>query len=537
MTIEDEYCETFFKNSYSRNKDGRFLVTLPIKEEMSKSLGKSREIAQKRLYALERKFINKPELKTEYVKFMREYLALGHMKRAKENLDNELRVFLPHHAVVKKSSTTTKTRVVFDASSKDSKGISLNDTLYKGPTIQSDLFSIIVRFRCFRYVLCADITKMYRQILVAEDQTRLQTILWRENPSDSIENFELITITYGTKPASFLAIRCLQQLAEIEKVNFPVAAEVVVRDFYMDDLLTGANTVHELKQLKEDITNLLLKGGFELHKWNTNIPNLFDNIQTTNKSVDIDKEPESKLLGILWNPYKDTFHYKTNTIWSDGHVTKRAMLFQVCKLFDPLGLVGPVVTLAKILVQNLWARRVQWDESVPMDIYKAWHQIRTQLKVLNTLEIPRLIMLESSNLQVQVHGFCHASEKAYGACIYLRGKDHQGNTIVALIYSKSRVAPLKTLSLPRLELCGAILLINLMNRVLTSLNVTVHQKYYWTDSKIVLAWIDAPARKWHVFVANRVNEIHSSSSPSEWQHVASKENPADLISRGLLPSI
>lgn len=139
--------------------------------------------------------------------------------------------------------------------------------MYKGPVIQANFFSIIIRFRCFKYVLCAEITKMYRQILLPEGQTSLQTILWREDPNDSIEAFELVTVTYGTKPALFLAVKCLQQLAEIEKNNFPVAAEVVCRDFYMDDLLTGANAVQELIQLKNDITELLLKGGFELHKW------------------------------------------------------------------------------------------------------------------------------------------------------------------------------------------------------------------------------------------------------------------------------
>lgn len=258
-------------------------------------------------------------------------------------------------------------------------------------------------------------------------------------------------------------------------------------------------------------------------------------MQIANKSIDINKESESKLLGILWNPFKYMFHYKINMIWSHGRVTKRAMLSQVCKLFDSLGLVGPVITLAKILLQDLWAWKVQWDESVPMDIYKSWHQIREQLKLLDTLEIPRLIVLESSSQQIQAHGFCDASEKAYRACTYLRGKDSQGVTTVSVICSKSRVAPLKTLTLSRLDLCGATLLINLMNRVLASLNVKVQRRYYWTDSKIVLAWINSLSRKWQVFVANRVNEIHSSSSPSEWQHVVSKENPADLISRGATP--
>src|SRR5436190_20009204 len=150
------------------------------------------------------------------------------MKHAKFS-NNEVRVYLPHHSVIKESSSTTKTRVVFDASSKGSKGKSLNDALYKGPVLQSDLFTIIIRFRSFKYVLCADIKKMYRQILIHKDQFPLQTVLWRESPREEIEEYELVTVTYGTKPASFIAVRCIQELAEIEKINFPIASEVVCR--------------------------------------------------------------------------------------------------------------------------------------------------------------------------------------------------------------------------------------------------------------------------------------------------------------------
>lgn len=252
LDSEEEYCERHFEKTYSRQPDGRFIVKLPVKEEIAKLLDNSREVALKRFLSLERKFKNKPELEAQYAKFMQEYLQLGHMKKITRHDEGRLRVFLPHHAVIKESSTTTKTRVVFDASCQYTKGKSLNDALYKGPVIQADLFALIVRFRCFRYVLCADIIKMYRQILVHRDQTSLQTIIWRENPKSELEEFELMTVTYGTRPASFLATRCLQQLAESEKVNYPKAAEVVHGDFYMDDLLTGGVLSPRLWNLKRN---------------------------------------------------------------------------------------------------------------------------------------------------------------------------------------------------------------------------------------------------------------------------------------------
>ncbi|XP_011858442.1 PREDICTED: uncharacterized protein LOC105555996 [Vollenhovia emeryi] len=450
---------------------------------------------------------------------------------------DKLRVFLPHHAVIKESSATTKTRVVFDASSQYSKGKSLNDALYKGPVIQSDLFDLIIRFRCYKYVLCADISKMYRQILVHEEQIALQSILWREEPESKIEEMELLTVTYGTKPASFLATKCLYQLAESEKVNYPKAAKIVCRDFYMDDLLTGSNTKAEIIELQKELTELLARGGFALHKWNSNIIDQENNIKTESKEVDISKDAESKLVGILWSPSKDTFRYKVSLKEGETRVTKRVMLSQICRLFDPLGLVGPVITLAKILMQELWSLGIDWDESLPMHLHRAWDQMKLQLYLLNELEIPRSVIPGKTNSQIQIHGFCDASEKAYGACVYLREQDERGLLTGSLLCSKSRVAPMKALSLPRLELCGAVLLVNLMDKVINSLHLQIHQKFYWTDSKIVLAWIGSSSRKWQAFVANRVSDIHDKSSPSDWRHISSKDNPADLISRGATPEL
>ncbi|XP_039303404.1 uncharacterized protein LOC120357308 [Solenopsis invicta] len=389
-----------------------------------------------------------------------------HMRRKSTTKEGAIQVFLPHHAVFKESSTTTKTRVVFDASSKGAR----------------------------------DISKMYRQIFVHEDQTALQSILWREDPTTDIEEYELLTITYGTKPASFLAVR-------------------------------WGNSIEEVKELKNQLIGLLAKGGFELHKWNTNVVDTKEKDPNKNKSVNLHKLEESKLLGIRWNPSSDAFHYEVESR-DEKRTTKRTMLSQICKLFDPLGLVGPIITLAKILMQKLWSLGLDWDESVPMSIYKEWHQLKSQLNLLNRLKIPRAIMTGNTGTRIQLHGFCDASEKAYGACVYIREQIASDKIGIALVCSKSRVAPMKTLSLPRLELCGAVLLANLMKRVLDSLNIKISQRYFWCDSKIVITWIRSSSRKWQTFVANRASEIQSISSPSEWHHIKSKENPADLISRG-----
>ncbi|XP_024874745.1 uncharacterized protein LOC112456446 [Temnothorax curvispinosus] len=272
LTEEEKCVKEFFENTYSRDAKGRFIVKLPVNRKILDKLGDSESHAMKRLLSVERKLKKNPELGAEYVKFMNKYLELGHMRPANKSISKTKRIFLPHQVVIKEEATSTKTRVVFDASSKDSKGLSLNDALYNGPVIQSDLFSILLQFRFFLYVLCADIRKMYRQIRVHEEHAEhvpLQTILWRPNPAATLLTLELLTVTYGQKASAFLAIKCLQKLAELERKRFPLASEVVVRDFYVDDLLTGAATMQGVKDLKKQVTDLLALGGFELHKWNS----------------------------------------------------------------------------------------------------------------------------------------------------------------------------------------------------------------------------------------------------------------------------
>jgi len=173
--------------------------------------------------------------------------------------------------------------------------LSLNDALYKGPTLQSDLFTLILRFRCHRYVICADIKKVYRQIIVHENHTPLLTILWRDKPSEPVQRFELLTVTYGTKPASFLAVKCLQKLVELERERFPVTAKAVLTDFYMDDLISGSETIQGIEELKDQIVKLPVSGEFELHKWKSNI--ILQSSETTkanDSQIDFFKEQESK---------------------------------------------------------------------------------------------------------------------------------------------------------------------------------------------------------------------------------------------------
>jgi len=214
--------------------------------------------------------------------------------------------------------------VVFDASCKTTTGISLHDALMVGPVLQQDLISIIMRFRTFKYALIADITKMYRQVLIDDSQLPLQRIIWRDNSSEQLKEFELLTLTYGTGPVSFLAIKSLRTLAVLEKENYPIGSRIVLRDFYVDDLITGCISRKEASQILRETTKLLLQGGFVLRKWASNDLKLLEDVPDLPRTAvrALEDEGMFRTLGIQWNPIDDVFQYSITFHENHQRVTK-----------------------------------------------------------------------------------------------------------------------------------------------------------------------------------------------------------------------
>lgn len=537
---QEKMCETHFQQTYRRNAEGRFIVNLPINHDKLSQLDESSEIAKRRFFALEKRLLKQPQAYAEYRKFIHEYAELGHMREVHNRIDGTVPMYyLPHHAVLKESSSTTKLRVVFDASCKTPSGVALNDALLVGPTLQDDLVTILMRFRTFQVAISADIAKMYRQILVDSSQTALQRIFWRDSPREALKTFELLTVTYGTAPASFLAIRSLRKLAEEEAQSFPIGATIVLRDFYVDDLLTGADTLLEATEIKGQTTELLQRGCFDLRKWSSNEASLQDNEGSDSKDFTLlgDQASETRTLGMVWNSKRDILKFP-----SIGHLpllsipTKRSILSRIALIFDPLGLLGPSIVISKIIMQDLWRLKLDWDESIPSDLYSRWIKFESTLEALRHLEIPRKVI--SANVaQLELHGFSDASEQAYGACIFLRSISFEGKPETILLCSKSRVTPLKSISIPRLELCAATLLAQLHDKVKNCIPRKIDATHLWTDSEIVLCWIQSCSRLWSTFIANRVGEIQSLTCIENWHHVPSQENPADFLSRGVTPDI
>lgn len=218
----------------------------------------------------------------------------------------------------------------------------------------------------------------------------------------------------------------------------------------------------------------------------------------------------------MWHTFDDTFRFKVQPSKRPSKLTKRTLLSDVAKLFDPIGFLAPVVINAKILLQSLWLTGLTWDETLPENIVTEWLTLRSKLSEVSAIEIPRWIGTSKTNLKTEFHGFCDASNKAYAAVVYCR-TEKVGKFEVHLLTSKTRVAPIKKISLPNLELCGATLLAKLVQKVQEAMNITA-ETFAWTDSTIVLDWIKSNTHK-QTFVANRVSTILNTFKPSQWQHV------------------
>ncbi|UYV60400.1 hypothetical protein LAZ67_1001040 [Cordylochernes scorpioides] len=506
LTKEEMDCEQHFRANVLRTTTGRHQVRLPFR--VTPNFGNSRRVAFKRFLSLENKLLKSEQLYSRYNFFMKEYSSLNHMQiiSAVDIPKSSSQVYyMPHHCVLKEESTTTNLRVVFDASVCSDYSPSLNKALHIGPKLQTDIFDLLLRFRTFFVALSADIEKMYRQILIHPDDSDYQRVLWRDSPSDAIQEYKLTTITYGTACAPYLAIRTLHQLADDEAMNYPVASEIVKRDFYVDDLLTGADTVEEAQVLIRQIIALLAEGGFPIRKWVSNSPKILDFLpkdqKGINQSFDFKDLPSVKLLGILWDPSLDSFTIRVKP--PDIQVSsKRSLLSLIAIIYDPLGWMAPLVIIFKIMLQKLWAKGCNWDERLPECIQRQWTGIEGDINQLNKISIPRYIPCRSSILTLELHGFCDSSEKAYAAVIYVKSCKHNGSIDISLIASKTKVAPIKALSLPRFAVgkficCGSENPADLATRGLTPAQLVDNQLWWqgphWLQDPSVNSYIDLPS--------------------------------------------
>ncbi|XP_047483301.1 uncharacterized protein LOC125035146 [Penaeus chinensis] len=318
------------------------------------------------------------------------------------------------------------------------------------------------------------------------------------------------------------------------------AASFVKNEFYVDDGLTSLPTTVEAISLIRNSKALCSKGGFKLHKFLSNKKEVLEAISLEEKAIslknlDLSSEalPIERTLGVEWCIESDTFQFRISI--NDKPITRRGILSTVSSVFDPMGMVSPFILIGKRILQTLCQDGVDWDDDISDDLKQQWRRWRDDLIQLKELKIPRCYKPDEFRKvkSIELHHFSDASQNGYGQCSYLRQVSEQGQVHCALVMSKSRVTPLKPITVPRLELTAAVVAVRMSSMLKRELGYQELKEFFWTDSKVVLGYISNEAKRFHVFVANRVQHIKDHSSVEQWKFIESAQNPADAASRGL----
>ena len=448
---------------------------------------------------------------------------------------------IPTHPVYKPSSLTTKTRIVFNASSKcRTTGKSLNDILYQGPTLLPDLVHILLKFRTFKYVSAADISKMFWKIRINLPDKDCLRFTWQWDAAEPVTLYRANCVTFGVISAPFQAIWTVLHHCDRFQAEFPLAAASIKSSLYMDDVSNLADEYEDAVETARQVYQLFLLANMQPHKWNTNKTEVLRDAGVPEKYWATVRQ--HKVLGVQWDTLEDTIEFDFSNILDKEPAvqTKRLLIQQAARIFDPLGLIAPFTLKAKLLFQQCWLEKIDWDDPLTPEIAVQWEAWRSQVADLEKIQQPRLI---ASKIKAKpwLAVMSDASGYAYGACVYyVHGESSK------LLFSKTRVAPLKQtkatansveLTIARLELLAAMIATRVATYVRKGFPDGHFSKTcFFTDSLITLWRIRRGPKSYKMWVANRLKEIRSKSEVEDWFFCPGTLNSADLSSRSTTAS-
>ena len=458
--------------------------------------------------------------------------------------------YMPHRAIVKEARETTKVRPVFDASAKTPSGFSLNDHILPGPSLHADLLAIQVKFRSYKLCASSDVKSMFTNISMQETDRDFIRFLWK-NPVETkinqpVQIYRFKTVLFGLRDAPYAAMSALQAIAKLHLKNagnntlLKQACETILTAMYVDDLIFGANTSFELQQLSQEIIKVLKTASFHLRKWASNDTHFLQTLPKEHRAAAAEISLHAKdeeynddpatmsQLGYTWSPAADTLMFKAYTkLHLLNKNTKTCVARLLAMIFDPLGIVSPFILLARKILKQTFVLDLNWKEHLPSDLHKTWQTWVNDTKNLHKIIIPRYV---PNNETTTVHVTTDASVDGLGVAIYLRTKiDNKWQS--NLLLAKSKVAPKKTLTVPRLELTAAVLAVKMATFVHEQLQISKDKIFIYSDSLVVLYWITKNPNDLIPFVANRIKVIQQHAY--QFSYVNTKDNPADHASRGL----
>jgi hypothetical protein len=542
MSMEDrEFIQTMNDN-LERDSEGTWIAPLPFKADKP-TLPNNRSQAMKRARNLTASLRKDAKKKDHFFTFMQKIIENGHAEEAPEIHENKERWYLPLFGVYHPKKPD-QIRCVFDAAAKYN-GISLNDVLLTGPDLTNSLLGILLRFRQEPVAIVADIQQMFHNFKVREDHRDYLRFLWHKNNDIECEliEYRMCVHVFGNSSSPAVATYALRRIAEEAREEYgDDMTEFVTKNFYVDDGLISTSCSHEaqdlIKRTQEALQNV---GNLRLHKIASNSKEVMESLPSDDlakeiRDLDLDAAtlPTQRSLGISWDLSDDTFTFKVNA--DEKPTTRRGMLSTVNSLYDPLGFVCPVTIQGKLFLREL-SGNSNWDDAISDELSQRWQEWKQSLSSLNQLKVQRCYFPTPSSdaSKTELHIFSDASEKAIAAVVYLKAV-YADNVHVQFIIGKAKVAPTHAVTIPRLELCAALLAVELFELVYDQTSISFDSVTFHSDSKVVLGYLNNRTRRFHTYVANRIHRILSSTKPSQWTYVHTATNPADIATRTIVAS-
>ena len=539
-SMEDLSFLQLMEDECYQDSSNSWVAPLPFRSPRQR-LPNNRDYAYRRLSSLRRTLEKRPKMKAQYFEFMEKLFVNQHAEVAPPLPEDQECWFLPSFGVYHPRKPE-QIRVVFDSSA-PFEGISLNDVLLTGPDLNNSLLGVLLRFRKELVAVTADIQHMFHCFVVREDHRDYLRFLWYRdnNPSNDIIDYRMCVHVFGNSPSPAVAIYGLRRAAKQGEVDFGSdTRQYVERDFYVDDGLKSFSTEAEAICVIKRAQEMLAASNLRLHKIASNRPAVIEAFPPEDRAKEIkdlnfltDDLPLQRSLGVSWNIATDTFTFQISN--DEKPYTRRGVLSMVNSLYDPLGFVAPVTIQGRLLLRELSKQAEDWDSLLPGDMEGEWTTWKTSLQDLQKLQIPRpyssFSLSDAQDKELFV--FSDASVKAISAVVYLKLTTEDGKSKVSFVFGKARLAPQPEITVPRLELCAAVLAVEIAELVVEEMDLNFDRITYYSDSKVVLGYIHNQARRFYVYVNNRVQRIRQSSSPEQWRYVPTEHNPADHGSRSV----
>ncbi|XP_043222567.1 uncharacterized protein LOC122381883 [Amphibalanus amphitrite] len=528
--------------SCKRQANGHFQIGLPFRDT-DPAMPNNKTCAQRRLVGLKKKLEKDVKFSQDYRKFMEDMFRKGHAEKVPtESLTrNDGKVwYIPHHGVYHPFKQE-KIRVVFDCAARF-RGVSLNSVLMQGPDLANSLTDVLVQFREGPCAFMADVEAMFYQVAVPEEDRDVMRFLWWPGGdfSRDPEEFRMTVHCFGASSSPSCANFALRKCADDKEDCDPEVSKAVKQKFYVDDCLVSVETPEDAVKMAKELKDVCDLGGFRLTKFVSNSRELLESVPkeergrcVTELNLSIDALPVEKALGVCWTLEDDALSVRVTTRSSPA--TRRGVLSMIAAMYDPLGIVSPAVLRGRLIMQDLMRLQLDWDSSIPLQQKTQWEAWVANLPGLAKVTLPRCYRPVGFGdvVSAQLHNFSDASQQAYACVTYLRLTNSAGKVHCAFVFGKARVAPLKAMTIPRLELAAATMAVRISTMLEKALEMSIHGVYYWTDSTTVLRYIRNDRARYHTFVTNRLAVIRDGSATCQWRHVGSKQNPADDATRGV----